>query len=257
LELAGKIDPSFLPWPAPCPPSLFFFFHDHPTKSSNSHPQPIHVFLVDNIFRFKSLRVAGVLEFCYWGSAASALALRFSSGTFEISVQPSAHALVMESGRSPDVTVQTHHDPAHPFRPVGEAAVCDTGIKRHCCVRLARIMGHCMRFAAAGRGQTAANKHIVAFASASSPTHSKTLPLIQVYLELQATDSSRIFPSFYKLESPSLRPSIINSLALHSLKESASLGDTSGLGFHREKFEFCNSDLEKSTFQVSWRMSIA
>ena len=82
--------------------------YDPPTTSSSSHRQVIHFFLVDSPFRFESLRVAGVLDFGTWGSAASALALRISSGTSEIFVQPNAHALVLKSGRSPDVTAQPY-----------------------------------------------------------------------------------------------------------------------------------------------------
>jgi hypothetical protein len=78
LELAQKSTPRSCLGSARHP--SFSFFHDHPTTPSNLHPQLIHFYPVDSLFRFESLRVAGVLDFCYWGSAASALALRFSSG---------------------------------------------------------------------------------------------------------------------------------------------------------------------------------
>jgi hypothetical protein len=93
LELAQKIStPRSSLGPARHPS-----FSSRPSHNiTNPHPQLIHLFLVDSLFRFESLRVAGVLDFCYWGSAASALALRFSSGTFEISVQPIARALVVK-----------------------------------------------------------------------------------------------------------------------------------------------------------------
>lgn len=89
-------------------PSLFFFLpfpQHHPLSYCASSTHPL---LVDTLLRFESLRVAGVLDFCHWESAASVLALRLSSGTLEISLQPNARALVLKSSRSSDVTAQAY-----------------------------------------------------------------------------------------------------------------------------------------------------
>ena len=63
----------------------------------------------------------------------------------------------------------------------------------------------------------------------------ETLSLTNALLELRATHCSRIILSFYKLESPSLSPGVITSVAVRNSKESASLGDTSGLGILSRK----------------------
>ena len=103
---------------APATIPLFSFF---PTTFPQHHPlsycaSSTHPLLVDTLLRFESLRVAGVLDFCHWESAASVLALRLSSGMLEISLQPNARALV-KSSRSSDVTAQAHPQPARSLRP--------------------------------------------------------------------------------------------------------------------------------------------
>jgi hypothetical protein len=163
--LRKKTDPSFLPWP--CPPSLFFFFHDHPTTSSNLHPQLTHFLLVDSLFRFESLRVAGVLDFCYWGSAASALALRFSSGTSEISLQPKPRALVLKSGRSSDVTAQAHPQPAVTPDQAERASSVIRASSVTATSTWQKSSTIAYRFAAAGQ-KPGCCKHIAACAGASS-----------------------------------------------------------------------------------------
>jgi hypothetical protein len=104
------------------------FPQHHPLSYCASSTHPL---LVDTLLRFESLRVAGVLDFCHWGSAASVLALRLSSGTFKISLQPNARALVLKSSRSSDVTAQAHPQLAQSVGPCGGEVVAPPTTNGH------------------------------------------------------------------------------------------------------------------------------
>jgi hypothetical protein len=153
----------------------------HPSFSSSTtfpqhHPlsycaSSTHPLLVDTLLRFESLRVAGVLDFCHWGSAASVLALRLSSGTSEISLQPNARALVLKSSRSSDVTAQAHPQLAQSLRPGGDEVVALPTTSGRCYSRLSKVI-HQMRTELLLRGNARAVAIIFAvIAGASSTLH--------------------------------------------------------------------------------------
>ena len=106
--------------------------------ASSTHP-----LLVDTLLRFESLRVAGVLDFCHWESAASVLALRLSSGMLEISLQPNARALV-KSSRSSDVTAQAHPQPARSLRSVGDEVAAPPTTNNRCYYHLPKAIHQCI-----------------------------------------------------------------------------------------------------------------
>lgn len=95
---------------------------------------------MDALVRFESLRVAGVLDFCYWESAASVLALRLSSGTLEISLQPNARALVLKYSRSSDVTAQAYPQLAQSVRPCGDEVVAAPTTNGRCYYHLPKAI---------------------------------------------------------------------------------------------------------------------
>ena len=99
---------------------------------------------MDTLLRFESLRVAGVLDFCHWGSAASVLALRLSSGTFKISLQPNARALVLKSSRSSDVTAQAYPQLAQSVRPCSDEVVAPPTTNGRCYYHLPKAIHKCV-----------------------------------------------------------------------------------------------------------------
>lgn len=153
-------------------PSFSFFPSHSITRKVIAHPQLIPL-LVDTLLRFESLRVAGVLDFCHWESAASVLALRLSSGTLEISLQPNARALVLKSSRSSDVTAQAYPQLAQSVRPCGDEVVAPPTTNSRCYYHLPMAIHKCVLSCYCGGAKAQGRyQHLAVFPGVSTTFHS-------------------------------------------------------------------------------------
>jgi hypothetical protein len=114
--------------------------------------------------------------------------LRLSSGTFEISLQPNARALVVKSSRSSDVTGQAHPQLARSLRPGGDEVVAPPTTNGRCYYHLPKVI-HQLHTELLLRGNSRAVTNI----SQSLPAHP---PHYNLVTNIGASLSHGFDPSF-------------------------------------------------------------